>query len=320
MAEQRPRIVVLDDWENALGRFVDWPALQARASVTVHNQPLQGSALVQALADAECVVLFRDRTPVDRALLEQLPRLRQIVCTGSRNQKLDAQAVQERGIGLCFTEWGPSKASTCEMTWSLILACARRLTQIQLQPAQPHWRRPDAIEWLPQVLTGKRLGLIGLGQIGQRVAAVGQAFGMEVVTWSPNMTAERAQAHGARAVSLDELLSTSQVVSLHLVPSPATRHVIDARALARMGRDTIVVNTSRAELIDMPALVAALQERRIGCAGLDVFEQEPLPPGHPLLALDNALLTPHYGFICQEVLQAFAGGVQAHLEKWLDAA
>ncbi|WP_051237205.1 D-2-hydroxyacid dehydrogenase family protein [Ottowia thiooxydans] len=317
MTDARPRVVVLDDWEGALARLTDWTAIESRAEVTIHGVHLEGPDLIHALKDAECVVLFRDRTPVNSELLAALPRLQRIISTGTRNQKLDVEAAAQRGIDVRFTEWGPSKASTCEMTWSLILACARRLPQLQIRAGQSDWRRPDAIEHLPQVLAGKTLGLIGLGQIGQRVAAVGQALGMDVVTWSPNMTPERAKACGVTSVTLNDLLGSAHVVSLHLVPSPATRHLLNAETLALMSRDSILVNTSRAELIDMPALVTALQQGRLGFAGLDVFEQEPLPLAHPLRALDNALLTSHYGFICKEVLQTFAANVQAHLEEWL---
>ncbi|WP_057092697.1 D-2-hydroxyacid dehydrogenase family protein [Comamonas thiooxydans] len=317
MTTTTPRIVVLDDWENSLANLVDWPEIKSRAQVTIYNRHLEGAELVDALYGAQCVVLFRDRTPFGRELLTQLPNLQHIVSTGSRNQKLDREAAVERGIAIDFTEWGPSKASTCEMTWSLILSCARRLTQLQLTPAQTHWRRPDAFDLLPQVLSGKTLGLIGLGQIGQRVAAVGKAFGMKVVTWSPNMTPERAQEHGVEASGLEELLEQAHVVSLHLVPSPTTKQLINEQTLAKISKSAILVNTSRAELIDMPALVRALQEKRIGYAGLDVFDQEPLAADHPLMALDNVTLTSHYGFICKEVLETFAVGVRANLLGWL---
>ena len=315
-----PGIVVLDDWENSLANLVDWSEIKPQAQVTVYNRRLEGADLVNALYDAQSVVLFRDRTPFDRELLAQLPNLQHIISTGSRNQRLDGEAAAERGITIDFTDWGPSKASTCEMTWSLILSCARRLTQLQLTSAQTSWRRPDAFELLPQVLSGKTLGLIGLGQIGQRVAAVGKAFGMKVLTWSPNMTPERAQEHGVEASGLNELLEQAHVVSLHLVPSSTTRQLINEQTLAKISKHTILVNTSRAELIDMPALVRALREKRLAYAGLDVFDQEPLAADHPLMKLDNVTPTSHYGFICQEVLETFANGVKMNLLGWLDAA
>jgi phosphoglycerate dehydrogenase-like enzyme len=168
------------------------------------------------------------------------------------------------------------------------------------------------------VLKGQTLGLVGLGEIGSRVAKIGQAFGMHVQTWSPNMTPERAAVHGAEAVTLDHLLHTSHVVSLHLVPSANTRHLLNAERLAQMRPDSMLVNTSRSALIDSAALVQALQAGRPGLAALDVFDAEPLPADSPLRDLPNALLTPHLGFVAEPVFQRFADGVVAHLETWLE--
>lgn len=313
----RPKIVVLDDWENALRERVDWKAIGERADVVVHNTMLRGDALLDALRGAQCVVLIRDRTPMPGELLRQLPDLRHILFTGTRNTKLDLPAALAQGILVSHTEWGPSKASTCEMTWSLILAAARGLAGLMLTPDRPVWRDPGRVAFLPTVLQGQRLGLVGLGQIGQRVAAVGRALGMEVVTWSPHMTPERAAEHGATSVSLETLLGTSRVVSLHLVPSAATRRLLDRERLALMRQDSILVNTSRADLIDTDALVDALRAGRPAYGAFDVFDQEPLPAGHPLLALPNVLLTPHYGFVAEPVFQEFARGVRRNLDAWL---
>ncbi|ANN80233.1 D-2-hydroxyacid dehydrogenase family protein [Bordetella flabilis] len=313
----KPLIVVLDDSENALRERVDWAAVRERAEVVVHNTTLRGDALLAALRPAQCVVLIRDRTPMPRTLLAQLPALRHIVFTGTRNKTLDLQAALDLGIQVSHTQWGPSKASTCEMTWSLILAAARRLPELMLTPSRPTWRDPSRVAFLPPVLHGQRLGLVGLGQIGQRVAAVGRALGMEVVTWSPHMTPERASEHGATSVSLETLLSTSQVVSLHLVPSGPTRGLLNRERLALMRPDSILVNTSRADLVDTAALVQALREGRPGFGAFDVFDTEPLPPDDPLLSLPNVLLTPHYGFVSEQVFQEFARGVRGNLEAWL---
>lgn len=316
-ASRKPSIVVLDDWENGMRDLIDWSAIRARAEVTLHNTVLRGEALEAALREADCVVLMRDRTPVTRELLERLPALRHIVFTGTRNNKLDIAAAQSRGVLVSHTEWGPSKASTCEMTWTLILGATRGLTRLAMTAAHPVWREPDAAGFLPEVLHGKRLGLIGLGQIGQRVAAVGRAFGMEILTWSPHMTPERAAEQGAVSVGLDELLSASDVVSLHLVASAETRRLLNRERLALMRPDSILVNTSRADLVDGPALVEALMAGRPGFAAIDVYDEEPLPASHPLLSLPNVLLTPHYGFVSRQVYVNFARGVQANLEAWL---
>ena len=312
-----PRIVVLDDWEQAFERLADWSELRERADVALHSQPLVSAALHEAVRDADVLVLMRDRTRVDEALLERMPRLRHLIYTGTRNQALDSEALARRGVSVGHTEWGPSKASTCEHTWSLILAAVRRLEEQMALVRQGSWRaatpRPAA-----DVLAGERLGLIGLGEIGGRVARVGLAFGMQVVAWSPHMTPERAAAHGAMAVPLESLLGSSRVVSLHLVPSADTRRLIDAARLALMRSDALLVNTARAALVDMPALRQALVERRIGGAAIDVFDAEPLAPDDPWRGIGNAVLTPHTGFVAEPVLLRFASSVVRQLLDWLD--
>jgi phosphoglycerate dehydrogenase-like enzyme len=252
-----------------------------------------------------------------RELLERLPALSHVVFTGTRNLKLDIPAALERGLLVSHTEWGPSKASTCEMTWSLILAAAKRLSGLALTRERLVWRDPGVAGFLPDALSGKRLGLIGLGQIGQRVAAVGRAFGMELAAWSPHMTPERAAEQGGVSVGLDELLSTSDVVSLHLVVSAETLRLLNRERLALMKPGSILVNTSRADLVDGAALVQALRAGRPGYAALDVFDEEPLPASSPLLALPNVLLTPHYGFVNRQVYETFAAGIRSNLQAWL---
>ena len=311
------RIVVLDDWERAMERLADWSAVRARADVRLHHEPLHGAALTDAIADADVLVLMRDRTPLNKALLDQLPRLKHVIHTGTRNLALDAEALASRGIVAGTTEWGPSKASTCEHTWALILAAVRHLPRDLALMRDGRWRAETA-EPAADVLASERIGLIGLGQIGARVAQVARAFEMDVVTWSPNMTPERAAKHGARSVPLDELLAASRVVSLHLVPSEGTRRLIDASRLASMRRDALLVNTSRAALVDMDALAQALRKGTIAAAAIDVFDAEPLPLEHPLRALPNLVATPHTDFVAEPVLRQFASGVVAQLQDWLD--
>lgn len=312
----RPRIVILGDMEQGLRRLGNWATIDAVADVVVHKTVLAGQALIDALQEADAVVLMRDRTPFGAELLAHLPRLRYVIFTGTRNTTLDQEALKARNIPVDHTEWGPSKASTCEMTWSLILGAMRQLEQQTAMLRKGQWRS-NAPEPLAGVLHGETLGLIGLGEIGSRVAKVGLALGMNVVTWSPNMTPERAAAQGVVAVHLDALLETSRVVSLHLVPSPATRHLMNAERLATMRSDSLLVNTSRSALIDTAALVHALQQGRPAFAALDVFDVEPLPQGDALRDLPNVLLTPHLGFVSEPVYQRFADGVVAHLERWL---
>ena len=295
-------------------KLADWSEVDRRADVEVHCDPLRGAALHGALAEADAIVLVRDRTPLRGELIERLPKLRYVIFTGARNTALDAKALAARGIPVSHTEWGPSKESTCELTWALILAASKRLEAKFSAMRGGGWRDDQP---LPSVLAGQRLGLIGLGEIGGRVARVAQAFGMEVVAWSPRMTPERAAEKSATAVSLEELLSTSKVVSLHLVPTEQTRKLLNTERLARMREDAIVVNTSRSALVDMPALLAALQAGTPAMAALDVYDEEPLAKDHPLRSLANVVLTPHIGFVSQPVFEAFARGVTECLHAWL---
>lgn len=313
----RPRIAILGDIEQALRRLGDWRRIDAMADVVVMPSPPRGQALAAALQDVDAVVLLRDRAPMDAAVIASLPRLRYVVFTGNRNATLDQAALAARNIPVSHTDWGPSKESTCEITWTLIFAATRQLTRQTALLRSGQWRS-EAAEPLAGVLHGQTLGLIGLGEIGGRVARVGQALGMTVITWSPRMTAERAAAQGATSVSLETLLGTAHVVSLHLVPTPATRHLLNAERLARMRPDSLLVNTSRSALIDTGALVQALEKGRPGFAALDVFDVEPLPTDDPLRQLPNVLLTPHLGFVTEPVYQCFADGVTQCLETWLE--
>lgn len=315
----RPKIVILGDLEQALRRLGQWQTIDAQADVAVYHLPLQGDALIAALKDVDAAVLVRDRTPFDAELLAQLPKLRYLMFTGSRNSTIDLAAFAARGIPVSHTEWGPSKDSTCELTWALILAATRQLEQQTAVLRSGQWRASIA-EPLAGVLHGQTLGLMGLGEIGGRVAQVGRALGMNVITWSPRMTADRALEKGATFVPLNELLATARVVSLHLVATPATHQILNAEKLAMMRADSLLVNTSRSALIDSPALVKALAKGQPGFAALDVFDTEPLPLNDALRHLPNVLLTPHLGFVTEPVYQRFAQGVTECLQAWLAGA
>ena len=217
---EKPLIVVLDDYEDSLRRTADWSEVEKLARVDHHTERLRGDALLDAVKDADAIVLIRDRTPFKADLLAKMPKLKLFIFTGGRNTQLDFASLAARNIPVTNTVMSDSKAATCEITWALILAAAKRLEAYMALLRRGGWRDGKG---LPQVLKGERLGIIGLGEIGRMVGDVGKAFGMEVVTWSPHMTPERAAEGGAKAVSLEELLSTSKVVSLHLVPSDATR-------------------------------------------------------------------------------------------------
>ncbi len=312
---QLPNIVILGDYERALRRFSKWEKLEQQANLKIHHEPLRDEALYEAVKDADAIAIVRDRSPFNEAMIARLPKLKFLMFTGERNGTLEANALVSRNIPMACTHGGPSKETTAELTWALILGASKRLIEENKLIASGGWR--DELSLLP-MLSGQRLGVTGLGAIGSRVARVGNAFGMEVVTWSPRMTPERAALENAKSVSLDELLSTSKVVTMHLVAGPGTKGIISADQLALMRPDSILVNTSRAALIDMPDLRKALTAGRPAQAAVDVFDVEPLPVDDPLRNTPNLLVTPHLGFIAEPIFEAFSNGITETLEAWLD--
>ena len=312
---QLPNIVILGDYERALRRFSKWEKLEQQANLKIHHEPLRDEALYEAVKDADAIAIVRDRSPFNEAMIARLPKLKFLMFTGERNGTLEASALVSRNIPMACTHGGPSKETTAELTWALILGASKRLIEENKLIASGGWR--DELSLLP-MLSGQRLGVMGLGAIGSRVARVGNAFGMEVVTWSPRMTPERAALENAKSVSLDELLGTSKVVTMHLVAGPGTKGIISADQLALMRPDSILVNTSRAALIDMPDLRKALIAGRPAQAAVDVFDVEPLPVDDPLRNTPNLLVTPHLGFIAEPIFEAFSNGITETLEAWLD--
>jgi len=248
-------------------------------------------------------------------LLRQLASLQYLMYTGPRNGRIDLAACAERGLPVSYTEIGTSKTSTAELTWALVMGASKRLLEQTRLVGSGGWR--DQTSVLP-VLRGERLGLVGLGAIGSQVAKYGHAFGMEVVAWSPNMTAERAAKEGARFLPLNELLSTSKVVSIHLVEAPSTRGLLDRARLSLMRPDSLLVNTSRSTLVVTNDLAACLALGRPGQAALDVHDVEPLPEDWPLKSQPRALLTPHLGFVAEPVIAKFSEGIIENLTAWLD--
>lgn len=308
-------IVILGDYERALKRFSHWDKIEKQANITIHHEPLRDEALYNAVKDADAIAIVRDRSPFNEAMIARLPKLKFLMFTGERNGTLDATALMSRNIPIACTPGGPSKETTAELTWALILGASKRLIEENKLIASGGWR--DSLSVLP-MLSGERLGIMGLGAIGSRVARVGAAFGMEVVTWSPRMTPERAAAGNAKAVSLEELLSTSKVVSMHLVAGPGTKGLISADQLALMRPDSILVNTSRSALINMSDLQNALAAGKPGQAAVDVFDIEPLPANDPLRNTPNLLVTPHLGFIAEPIFATFSKEITDTLGAWLD--
>ena len=305
------RCVVLDDYQGVATSYADWSRLEGVRVETVHAHLPDDDAVVAALAGAEVVVAMRERTAFTRARLALLPDLRLLVTTGMRNASIDLGACAERGVTVCGT--GSSYRPPTEHTWALILGLARHLVHESVA-----MRRDES--WQSTVgddLHGATLGLLGLGRIGTAVAAVGSAFGMDVAAWSPHLTAERAASGGARLVGKEELFSGSDVVSLHLVLSETTREIVGAAELAAMKPAAYLVNTSRAGLIDTEALVEALDTRGIAGAGLDVFDEEPLPAGHRLRTHPRVLATPHLGYVTHANYATFFTDAVDDIAAWL---
>jgi len=305
------RVAILDDYQNVARRMADWASLPAGTDVVVFPDHLKEMGAVAArLADFDAVVAMRERTAFPRALLERLPRLKLLVTTGMRNASIDVGAAVERGITVCGTSGLPYP--TAELTWGLILALARHIPTEDRATREGRWQVSCGLG-----LNGKTLGVIGLGGLGSRVAKIGSAFEMEVIAWSQNLTAARAAEVGAKLVSKDELLVRSDVVSIHLVLGDRSRGLLGAADLARMKPTAFLINTSRGPIVDEAALVAALRQGTIAGAGLDVYDEEPLPLDHPLRNLPNTVITPHLGYVTEEGYRIFYGHALEDVKAWL---
>jgi phosphoglycerate dehydrogenase-like enzyme len=305
------RIAILDDYQNVALEMADWSPLAGRAAITVFNDHLSDpDDVVERLLPFDVVCVMRERTPLTRSAIERLPHLKLIASTGPRNAAIDAEAAADRGIVVAHT--GYDARSTIEMTWALILASVR---QVALENA--HLRTGGWQLTVGDGLHGKTLGVLGLGNIGSEVARIGLAFGMRVIAWSQNLTADKAQSCGAQLVSKEELFQNADVVTIHLVSSQRTKGLVGAVELQAMKPSARLINTSRGPIVDEPALIEVLRERRIAGAALDVFDIEPLPADHPIRSLDNVLATPHLGFVARDLYRTFYGDTVINITRWL---
>lgn len=292
------RIAVLDDYQG-IADTVDWSPIPRPPHVTALREHIApGPALIGTLAGYEIVVAMRERTPLDAALLAQLPALKLLVTTGPFNAAIDVAAAHRLGITVSGT--GGAITPTVEHTWALILGLQRHLVVEDQRIRDGLWQSTIGSD-----LHGATLGLVGVGRIGSRVAAIGSAFGMNVIAWSPHLTEERAASAGVVRVEREALFSDADVVSLHLVLAESTRGLVGAAELEAMKPSAILVNTSRGGLVDEDALVEVLRGNKIRGAALDVYQHEPLPAGHPLASLPNTLLTPHLGYVTEIVMSIF---------------
>jgi len=303
------RVAILDDIHDAWGATDGVRRLRARAEVRIFREAIRDPA---ALRGFYALVANRERTRFTRALLEQLSDVRIIAQTGNHAPHIDMAAARDLGIVVARASGGFS-IGAAELAIGLAIAVMRRIPEMDGAMRRGEWPRP-----LTPILHGKTLGLVGLGKVGRHVAGIGLAFGMRVVAWSPSLDAATASAAGVEAVELDHLMAVADVVSIHAALKPESRGLIDARRLGLMKPTAVLVNTARGPVVSEPALVAALREGRIAGAGLDVFDEEPLPPGHPLTTLPNVVLTPHIGWPTDDGYARFADAAADVLLAYLD--
>jgi phosphoglycerate dehydrogenase-like enzyme len=314
------RVAVLDDYQRRASSFADWASLGPEVEVTFFDEVIDRNALVETLAHFDVLVLMRERTALPRSVLQALPKLRLLVTTGMRNASVDIGYLNQRGVAVSGTGGlggppAPGVPSTAEVAWALVLAVCKRVTIEDRAIREGRWQLD-----LPSNLAGATLGLAGLGNLGAAMVAPGRVFGMEVIAWSQNLTEDRAASLGVTRVTKTELLSSSDVLSVHLVLSDRTRGLFGAHDLALMKRSAVLVNTSRGPIVDERALVAALRNGTIAGAGLDVYDLEPLPEGHELTTLENVVMLPHLGYVSEAGFREMYGQAVADIAAFLQGS
>ncbi|SIO55299.1 D-2-hydroxyacid dehydrogenase family protein [Paraburkholderia phenazinium] len=308
-------VAVLDDYQHVAPSLADWASLQPQANtVFFHDHVSDADALAARLAPFDAVVLMRERTRFDANLLARLPRLKLIVSVGMWNAAIDLDAAKSRGIVVSGTTGGDA-AATPALTWSLILAATRNLYGEAASLRAGGWQTRVGMD-----VNGKTLGVLGLGRIGEAVARIGVAFGMRVIAWSQNLSSERAAEVGVQRVEKDELFREADVLTIHLKLGDRTKGLVGARELGLMKPGAYLVNTSRGPIVSEDALIEALQERRIGGAALDVFDEEPLAGGHPFRFLPNVLATPHIGYVTENTYRVAYPQIVEAIRAWIDGA
>jgi phosphoglycerate dehydrogenase-like enzyme len=310
--ETTMKIAILDDYQNVALQMADWSAISRRAEVTVFNDHLSDpDAVVRRLEPFDVVCVMRERTPLRRDTIARLPNLKLIASTAHGNASIDVEAAKERGITVAHT--GYRSTPTIEMTWALILASARNVVDESVALRSGGWQ-----QGIGEELEGKTLGVLGLGNVGAPVARIGIAFGMKVIAWSQNLTAEAVQRAGAELVSKEQLFERSDILTIHMVLSDRSRGLVGAAQLNLMKPTARLVNTSRGPLVDEGALIDVLERRRIAGAAIDVFDQEPLPKDHPFRKLPNVVATPHVAYVARGLYETFYGDTVKNITKWLD--
>jgi D-3-phosphoglycerate dehydrogenase len=307
------RAAILDDYQNVAMAFADWSPIAKDVEIKVFNKPFGSQdEAIKALQGFAVVVGMRERTPFPRKVVEALPDLKLLITTGARNNSFDIKACAERGVTVCGT--GAAGSPTTGIAFGLMLELTRRIgfENARLKAGAP-WQTT-----IGRDLEGLTLGILGLGKLGQRSAAVGKAFGMKTITWSQNLTEEKAKAAGADYVSKDDLFRNADFVTIHLVLSERSRDLVGAKELGLMKKSAYLINTSRGPIVDEKALIAVLQSKSIAGAGLDVFDIEPLPLDHPFRKMDNIVITPHLGYVSEQNYRKYFPDIVEDIRAWLD--
>jgi D-3-phosphoglycerate dehydrogenase len=308
----RLRCAILDDYINLALRVADWSKVSDRVDITVFNEPFASTeAAAAALGDFEIICAMRERTPFPRALLAALPKLKLLITSGMRNAAIDMEAAKDHQVTLCGTQWG--RDPTAPLTMGLILELTRNIGR---ENARMHAGEPLQ-EFVGIEIEGRTLGVVGLGKLGAKVSGLAKAFGMNVIAWSPNLTAERCREVGVNYATKEELFSTADVVTIHVVLSQRSRGLVGREDLARMKPTSYLVNTARGPIVDENALLETLQQRKIAGAAVDVFSVEPLPVDHPFRKLDNIVLTPHLGYVTEEGFRSHYNQMVEGIDAWL---
>lgn len=315
------RVSILDDYQGVALDMADWSAIRGRGiEIAVERFPFADEDdVVRSLADSEIVCAMRERTPFLKSTVDRLPKLKLLITTGMRNASFDMEALKAKGVTVCGTggpanvPGGGGNEDTAELAWGLILGAARRIAEDHAFMRQGGWQTR-----VGHRLAGKTIGCLGLGRLGSAVARVGLAFGMKAIAWSQNLTTEKAAEQGVERVEKDELFRRSDVLSVHLVLSPRSRGLVGAREIGLMKKSAILVNTSRGPICDTEAVLAALKEERLGYAGFDVYDKEPLPIDHPLRSAPNVILTPHIGYVTDENYRSSYPQIVENIAGFLD--
>jgi len=307
------KVAILDDYQNAFKQIVDIQKYKEKYDFKIFNDPfLNESDAIVALEKFEAIFIMRERTPITKSLINALPKLKYIMTSGMRNNSIDLEETKKRGVIVCGTDINSNPAA--EITWALILGLMRNLKVEIDNMFQGYWQSSIGLE-----LKGKLLGLIGLGKIGTQVAQVAKAFGMEVCAWSENLNLSHANKIGVLPMSKEDLLKNSDIISIHVVLGEKYKNLITKKELKTMKKTAFLINTSRGQIINENDLIQGLKDETIAGAGLDVFNEEPLPQDHKLRFLPNALLLPHIGYVTAENYSKFYIQMIENLEGCLNS-